>query len=78
MESITIRVEAKNLRKLNALAIAQHRSTTELLNHAIKNYIELQRWQMKQIDKALEAADKGDFATDAEVKAEFARGRKKP
>jgi len=76
-EILNIRVDAKKLRELNKLAFAQRRSPTELLNHAIENYIELQRRQMKQIDEGLKAADAGNFATDAEVEAEFARWRKK-
>ena len=35
--------------------------------------IELQQWQIRQIEKGLREADTGDFASDEEVAAVFER-----
>jgi RHH-type rel operon transcriptional repressor/antitoxin RelB len=36
---------------------------------AVRSYIELDAWQITEIEAALKEADAGDFATDQEVEA---------
>jgi len=38
--------------------------------------VELQEWQIRQIEEGLREADAGDFASDEEVAAVFARWTK--
>ena len=40
------------------------------------NGVELQEWQIRQIEEGLREADAGDFASDEEVAAVFARWTK--
>lgn len=65
------------MRKLDALARQQKRDRTQLIEEAIEQYIALHKLYLEQIDEGIRAADQGDFATGEEVRAEFARWRKK-
>ncbi|WP_373526016.1 CopG family ribbon-helix-helix protein [Nostoc sp.] len=40
---------------------------------AIAAYLEMYQWQIEEIQKGIAEADAGDFASDEEVKAAFAR-----
>jgi predicted transcriptional regulator len=46
------------------------------LNAAIDAYLEVQRCQIKHIKEGIRQADAGEFASQAEVRAAFARWRK--
>jgi predicted transcriptional regulator len=71
--TLNLRTEAKSIRELDALAKAQRRTRTDLVNEAIANYIELQRWQMEEIRAAVQEADTGDFVSEQEISATFKR-----
>ncbi|HEY0307586.1 MAG TPA: ribbon-helix-helix protein, CopG family [Acidobacteriaceae bacterium] len=71
--TINLRTEAKSIRDLDALAKAQRRTRTDLVNEAIANYIELQRWQMEEIRVAIKEADAGDFVSEQEIASTFKR-----
>ncbi len=75
--SISFRTGKTELRKLDTLARRQKRDRTQLIEEAIEQYIALHKLYLEQIDEGLRAADQGDFATEEEVRAEFARWRKK-
>lgn len=53
---------------LDALAASMSRNRSDLIGDAIRNYIEVQRWQIDEIGHALKEADSGDFATNDEVR----------
>jgi predicted transcriptional regulator len=38
----------------------------------LNNYLDLQRWQIEHIQKGLDAADRGEFVSNEEMKAKFA------
>ncbi|HVO15440.1 MAG TPA: ribbon-helix-helix protein, CopG family [Alphaproteobacteria bacterium] len=69
--TITVRLEAKVKRRLEALARSTRRSKSFLAAEAIAAYVEANAWQAAEIEKALKEADAGDFASDAEVDAIF-------
>ena len=71
--SLNLRTDVKNIRKLDSLAEMQNRTRTDVVNEAIQNYIELQDWQIAEIDAALREADAGAFASDEEVAGTFKR-----
>lgn len=66
---MTIRMETAVKNRLNKLAKATNRSKSFLAAEAIRQYIEMNEWQLQQIHAAVAEADAGDFATEAEVKA---------
>ncbi len=71
--TMTIRLEPDLKDRLDQLAAATHRSKSFLAAEAIREFIELHEWQIQEIKAAIKEADAGDFASDEEVKAVFAK-----
>lgn len=71
MESaiLTLRLNNDTKEKLEQLANATHRTKSFLAAEAINRYLEIEAWQIAEIEQALAEADKADFASDAEIKA---------
>ncbi|GHV48807.1 hypothetical protein FACS1894204_13210 [Synergistales bacterium] len=53
----------------------QKRDRSYIINEALNSYIDLQEWQMSEIEKGLTELDRGEFLSDEEVEAAFARWR---
>ena len=66
---LTVRVSHKVKEQLEALAHSTKRSKSFLAAQAIASYVEQEAWQISEIEKAVEEANAGDFASDAEVDA---------
>jgi len=66
---MSIRLEEDVKDRLEQLADATHRSRSFLAAEAIREYVEVNEWQIQEIHAALAEADAGDFVSDAEVKA---------
>lgn len=66
---LTLRVPQEIKDQLSKLAEATHRSQSFLGGEAIRRYIDLESWQIAEIQQAITEADAGDFATDAEINA---------
>ena len=60
---LTLRVPEELKAKLDKLAQATHRSKSFLAEEAIARYIDLEAWQIGEIEQALHEADSGDFAS---------------
>ena len=73
----TSRTDAKKASRLDAFARSQRRTRTDVLEDAIETYLYLQQVNLSRIDAGLKAVTDGDFATEKQVQAEFARWRKK-
>jgi len=69
--TMTIRLEDDTKSRLDKLADATQRSRSFLAAEAIREYIELNEWQIGEVRQALEEANRGEFASDAEVKSFF-------
>jgi RHH-type rel operon transcriptional repressor/antitoxin RelB len=69
--SIELPVDVKE--RLDRLAETTGRTATNLATEAIRSFVELQEWQVQEIKSGLREADAGEFATDEEVAAVFAR-----
>jgi len=67
--TLTLRVPATVKDQLDKLADATHRSKSYLAGEAIRQYLELEVWQVGEIQQALKEADANDFASDEEVNA---------
>ncbi|MHB8302311.1 MAG: CopG family ribbon-helix-helix protein [Acidobacteriaceae bacterium] len=74
--SVSFRADAKKVKQLDVLAKRQRRDRTQLIDEALENYLEVQQWHARQIDLGIRAADAGEFASEKEVRAEFARWHK--
>lgn len=66
--TMTIRLESELKNRLDQLSEATHRSKSFLAVEAIKEFVELNEWQVQEINTAITEADNGDFATDEEMK----------
>jgi RHH-type transcriptional regulator, rel operon repressor / antitoxin RelB len=66
---LTLRVPVEVKQQLDKLADVTHRSKSWLAGEAIKQYLDLEAWQIGETSQALTEADAGDFASDAEVAA---------
>ncbi|MFZ0632397.1 MAG: ribbon-helix-helix protein, CopG family [Acidobacteriaceae bacterium] len=75
--SVSFRAPQHQIRKLDAIARRQSRDRTQLIGEAIDQYLALQEFQLARIDEGIAAADRGDFASDRQVQAEFDLWRKK-
>jgi len=75
--SVSFRAPQQQIEKLDALAKSQRRDRTQLIAEAIDQYIELQDVHLARIEEGIAAADRGEFASEKEVQAEFARWRRK-
>jgi RHH-type rel operon transcriptional repressor/antitoxin RelB len=65
---LTLRLEPGLKKQLDKLAKATQRSRSFLAAEAIREYISLNEWQIEEIRKAIGEADRGEFATDKEVR----------
>ena len=59
-----MRIPEETKEKLDKLAQATHRSKSFLAEEAIARYIDLEAWQVGEIEQAIQEADRGDFALD--------------
>jgi RHH-type rel operon transcriptional repressor/antitoxin RelB len=67
--TLTLRVPVEVKDQLEKLADATHRSKSYLAGEALRQYLVLEAWQIGEIQRALQEADAGDFATDEEFDA---------
>lgn len=71
--AFTVRLDEATLGALDQLAAKTDRSRNWLVTKAIEDYVALNAWQIGKIEAGIAAADRGEFASDADV----ARLRKK-
>ena len=67
--TLTLRVPVEVRNQLDQLAEATHRTKSYLVGEAIRQYLDLEAWQVGEIQQAIKEADAGDFASDDEVDA---------
>ena len=64
---MTIRMSPELKQRLDHLAEATQRSKSFLAAQAIREFVELNEWQVQEIRSALAEADSDDFASDERV-----------
>jgi len=64
----TLRLEPELRRQLDRLAKAQRRSRSFIAAEAIRAYVAVNEWQIEEIQKGLEEADREDFASHEQVR----------
>jgi len=67
--TMTIRLEPELKQRLDQLSEATQRSKSFLATEALKDFVALNEWQIKEIKQALDEADRGDFADDKTVQS---------
>jgi RHH-type rel operon transcriptional repressor/antitoxin RelB len=68
--SVTVSLDSETSAFLDELARGEERDSSYLIRQAIANYVELRKWQIEEIRKAIKEADAGLFLSDEEA-AEF-------
>ncbi len=71
--TITVRLSTAVKEKLDKLAGRTKRSRSFLAAEAIADYVDLNAWQVAEIEKAIGEADAGDFVDESEVAATFSK-----
>lgn len=67
--TMTVRIDDDVKDRLDHLAEATRRSKSVLAAEAIREFVELNEWQIKETKAALTEARAGDFAGDKDVQA---------
>ena len=68
---VSLRLDPDIRKRLDALAIATERSRVAIAAEAIKQYVDLQEWQIAAIKKGVEQADRGEFIDHARLKSKW-------
>jgi RHH-type rel operon transcriptional repressor/antitoxin RelB len=61
--------------ELDKLVKSTGRNRNALVEEALRRFIDVERWQLADIEAGLHEADAGDFATDEEMEAMRAKYR---
>lgn len=64
---ISVRVSKETANRLASLAESTERSKSYLAAQAIEEYLEMQEWQIKAVEQAIESADKGEVVEHSKV-----------
>ena len=64
---VTLQLDDETIESLDRLARSTGRSQEWLIKEAVLDYLALNAWQLEKIAAGVEAADRGDFATDDEI-----------
>lgn len=71
--TINVRVPIGVFNQLDELATATARTKSFVTVEALSVYLDAQAWQVREVQEAIVEADHGDFATDDQVDAVFAK-----
>jgi predicted transcriptional regulator len=69
--TLTLRLNADLKTRLEKLARSTRRTRSFLAAEAIRDYVKLNEWQVEEIEKAIQEAERGEFASDLAVKRAF-------
>lgn len=72
-ENFTFLLDSEKKEALEAIANVTDRDLTYILNEAIASYLETYQWLLDEINKGMDEAEAGDFASDDQVQAVFAK-----
>jgi len=64
---LTLRIPEETKARLDKLTQATRRSKSYLAEKAIARYLDLEAWQVGEIEQAIQEADQGDFASPSDL-----------
>jgi len=77
VKTTSIRIDEKKLRRLDRVAAAMDRPRAWVVDQAIDRFLEYEEWFVRQVDRGIVQADRGDLVPHDDVMAELkARMRK--
>ena len=71
--TINVRIPVGVFDQLDELATSTARTKSFVTVEALSSYLEAHSWQIKEVQEAIVEADNGNFATDDQVSAVFAK-----
>ncbi|MPZ34341.1 MAG: ribbon-helix-helix protein, CopG family [Rhodospirillales bacterium] len=77
MSAFTVRLPDDVAKRLDKLAEKLDRSRSYVAAQAISDFVTREAWQLADIEAGLREAERGEFASDAEVAATIARFTKR-
>ncbi len=66
--TVSARLKPETAKKLEMLVDSTARSRSYLVAEAIETYVENQAWQIEAIQEGIKEAEKGEFASEKEVR----------
>ena len=72
-ESFTFLLDSEKKEALKAIATVTDRDLTYVLKEAIASYLDIYQLLLDEVNKGVAEAEAGDFASDDEVQAVFAK-----
>lgn len=70
-DPVTLRLDPKTRKRLDRLAKATDRSRAALAADAVRQYLDLNEWQIAAIHAGIEDANRGRLIDHAELKAKW-------
>jgi RHH-type rel operon transcriptional repressor/antitoxin RelB len=70
-EPVTLRLDAATRKRLDKLAEATERSRAALAADAVRQYLDLNEWQISAIQEGVRQANRGEFIDHAKLKAKW-------
>jgi predicted transcriptional regulator len=64
--NVTVRLDQDIVAFLDKLAEVEDRDRSYMIKQAVSNFVQLHRWQLEEIEKAVKEADAGLFLSDEE------------
>ena len=64
--SVTIRLDPSTVEFLDKLAVVEERDRSYMVRKAVTSFVELRRWQIEEIEKAVKEADSDLFLSDTD------------
>jgi predicted transcriptional regulator len=68
--NVTCRLEGDDVAFLDTLGAQLDRDRSYLIKQAIRDFIERQRWQVEEVQRAMAEADEGKVMTDKQFRKE--------
>jgi RHH-type rel operon transcriptional repressor/antitoxin RelB len=70
-EPVTLRLDPATRKRLDRLSKATDRSRAALAAEAVRQFVELNEWQIAAIEEGVREADRGRFIDHAKLKAKW-------
>ncbi len=70
-EPVTLRLDARTRKRLDQIAKTMRRSRAALAAEAVRQFVELNEWQIAAIQEGVKQADSGQFIEHAMLKGEW-------
>ena len=73
MKATTVRMDDQLLQRVDGIAKSLSRSRSWIINQAIERYVGYEEWFNLEVKEGLTEVQRGDIASDEEVKAAFGK-----